>query len=58
MRYFHALAQHAGELRAEIGEAAEPILHEAADRIAREHEPARVRKVFIVAEALKARAPG
>ncbi|HET9097452.1 MAG TPA: class I SAM-dependent methyltransferase [Candidatus Baltobacteraceae bacterium] len=51
MRYFHALAERAGDLRAEVGEAAEPILHEAVDRIAREHEPARVRKVFIVAQA-------
>ena len=50
MRYFHALAERAADLRAEIGEAAEPILHEAAGRLAREHEPARVRKVFIVAQ--------
>lgn len=50
MRYFHALTARAKELRAEMGEAAEPILHEAADRIAREHDPARVRKVFIVAQ--------
>lgn len=51
MRYFRELAQHASELRAEIGEAAEPLLHEAADRIAREHDAPRVRKVLVVAEA-------
>jgi ubiquinone/menaquinone biosynthesis C-methylase UbiE len=51
MRYFRELAAHANELRAEIGEAAEPLLHEAEDRIARSHDAARVRKVFIVAQA-------
>lgn len=51
MRQMRALNDRAGELRAEIGESAEPILHEAADRVAREHQPPRVRKVFIVAQA-------
>jgi ubiquinone/menaquinone biosynthesis C-methylase UbiE len=51
LQQFHALVERAEDLRAEIGEAAEPILYEARQRIASEHEPPRVRKVFIVAQA-------
>ena len=51
MRFFRELTAHANEFRAEIGEAAEPLLHEAAERIARADDAPRVRKVFIVAQA-------
>lgn len=51
MRYFRELTACANELRAEVGEAAEPLLHEAAERIARADDAPRVRKVFIVAQA-------
>lgn len=50
IRYYRALLANADELRSEMGEAALPLLHEAADGIAREHSAPRVRKVFIVAE--------
>jgi SAM-dependent methyltransferase len=46
---YRLLMKHAGALRAEIGEAAEPLLREAQTGLAREHAPPRVQKVFIVA---------
>jgi ubiquinone/menaquinone biosynthesis C-methylase UbiE len=46
---YRFLMKHSAALRAEMGEAAEPLLHEAQTGIAREHTPPRVQKVFIVA---------
>lgn len=46
---YRLLIKHAEALRAQMGEAAEPLLHEAESGLAREHAPARVQKVFIAA---------
>jgi SAM-dependent methyltransferase len=46
---YRLLMKGAEALRAQMGEAAEPLLHEAENGLAREHAPARVQKVFIVA---------
>jgi ubiquinone/menaquinone biosynthesis C-methylase UbiE len=47
---YRSMLRHADALRAEMGDGAEPLLHEAASGLRREHEPPRVRKVFIVAQ--------
>jgi ubiquinone/menaquinone biosynthesis C-methylase UbiE len=46
---YRLLMKHGAALRAEMGEAAEPLLDEAENGLAREHAPPRVQKVFIVA---------
>jgi hypothetical protein len=48
---YRSLRPHAGSLRSEMGEAAEP-LYEAESGIAREHAAPRVQKVFMVAKKL------
>jgi SAM-dependent methyltransferase len=47
--HYRAIRAVAGRLRAEMGDGAEPLLREAEDRLRREHDPPRVRKVLIVA---------
>jgi ubiquinone/menaquinone biosynthesis C-methylase UbiE len=46
---YRQLVKHAQALRAQMGEAAEPLLHEAEGGLSREHAPQRVQKVLIVA---------
>lgn len=46
---YRLLVKHSEALRAQMGEAAEPLLHEAESGLAREPAPQRVQKVFIVA---------
>ncbi len=47
--HYRLLIRHAEALRAQMGVAAEPLLHEAQTGLRREHAPPRVQKVFIVA---------
>jgi ubiquinone/menaquinone biosynthesis C-methylase UbiE len=46
---YRLLMKHAGALRAEMGDAAAPLLREAESGLSRESAPPRVKKVFIVA---------
>ncbi|HEX3368959.1 MAG TPA: methyltransferase domain-containing protein [Candidatus Cybelea sp.] len=46
---YRLLVRYGDTLRAQMGEAAEALLHEAENGLRREHEPPRVQKVFIVA---------
>ena len=49
LTHYRAVLEHADRLREEMHDAAEPLLHEAQSGLRREHDPPRVRKVFIVA---------
>ncbi|HEY2554493.1 MAG TPA: methyltransferase domain-containing protein [Candidatus Cybelea sp.] len=46
---YRLLLRHGDALRAQMGRAAEPLLHEAENGLRREREPPRVQKVFIAA---------
>lgn len=53
LAHYRAMLKRAESLRAEMGDAAEPILHEADDGVRRASDPPRVRKVLIVAQKLE-----